>query len=76
MRTIKEILNKILWDENIKKENYELFYLDRKENKLIKIKTEDILKVEDNLLVTKNRLIPLHRIKKVYEKGELIWFRK
>ncbi len=75
MITIKELLNKIYWDKNLNKEDYEIYYLDRLKKKLIEIKIKDIVKVEDNTLVLENKTIPLHRIKKVTEKGKIIWQR-
>ena len=38
MISIKDLLNKIKWDNNEDPKDYSIFYLDRISNKLIKIK--------------------------------------
>ncbi len=79
MITIKELLNRIKWDRKLKPSEYSIFYYDRILDKLIEVKYNDILKIEDGFLEIKsdNKIIeiPLHRIKKVTRNGKLIWQR-
>mgnify|MGYP001601123489 CR=1 FL=1 len=77
MITIKELLNKIKWDKNLKQKDYSLFYLDRITNELKEIRYEDIKTIEDNFIVLADDTnIPLHRIKKVAKNNIIIWERK
>lgn len=75
MITIKQLIDKIKWDVNLKKENFDFFYLDREEGKLFKFNFNDIKKVYNNVLELEEKTIPLHRIKIVKEKGKTIWQR-
>jgi len=79
MQPIKDLLNKIKWDENLKKEEYVVSYLDSVEKKLIPLKFSDILRVEGSFMViekdSQETYIPLHRIKEVKEKEKLVWQR-
>lgn len=79
MIPIKDLLNKIKWDDKENPKDYTLFYYDRIENKLKEIKFLDIKEVSDNFLLTeinnKETNIPLHRIRKVKKKEEVVWQR-
>jgi len=80
METIRDLLNRIKWDKNLKPEEYSIFYLDRIQKKLIEIKYSDILKVESSFMILERDgeevEIPLHRIRKVKRNGKLVWERK
>ncbi len=77
MKPIKEILSKIKWDSKETPDDYEIFYLDFK--KLIPIKYTEIKRIEEGFFVIERNneetFIPLHRIKKVLKKGEVVWER-
>ncbi len=79
MQTIKDIINKIIWDKNLDKGEFSIFYLDRIENKKIEIEFNDIKRIEDNFIVIEKNdeevQIPLHRIREVRKKGKLFWSR-
>lgn len=76
MITIREFLNKIFWSAEEQKSDYVLIYLDLgelKELPLEKVKTIEkyFMIVEKNGEAT----IPLHRIRAVKKKGEIVWRR-
>ena len=79
MMYIKDLINKIKWDENYHDKKIYLEYLDRVSNKLIKIKYERILDIEDEFMILFvdqiKTYIPLHRIKKVWDGDRCIWNR-
>jgi len=78
MRII-DLLNKIKWDKNLNQEDFFVYYYDRIEKKSIKIKFNDIKKIEGNFIIiekdNKESNIPLHRIKQIKQKGNVIWQR-
>jgi uncharacterized protein (UPF0248 family) len=76
MLPIKDLLNRIRWDEKENPEDYEIAYTDRVLKKEIKIMFKDISRVEDEFMIVNEASIPLHRITKVYKKNKLIWERK
>lgn len=79
MITIRELLNKIRWDEQEDSSQYEIYYLDRVENILKKIYYEDIVELEglfmDLLIEDKLTSVPLHRIKVVKKDDIVVWKR-
>lgn len=79
MITIKELLNRIRWDPQEHPEEYALFYHDRIKDWLEEIAFAEIKRIEDNFMILfkegKEINIPLHRIRKVKKKGELVWER-
>ena len=79
MQSIFNLLNKIKWSKKENKNDYAIYYYDRicKNNKEIKFKD---IKEFDKLFITTNKNkkeinIPLHRIKIVKKKGNIIWTR-
>lgn len=76
---IKDLINKIKFDEREKGEDYVFFYYDRIEDKLKPIKFMEIKRTDGNFLVLERKgeevEIPMHRIKKVEKKGEVVWER-
>lgn len=76
MIPVKELLNKIRWDEKENPKDYEIVYMDRILQREIKIKFKNISKIEEGFMIIDEASIPLHRITKVYKKGKLIWERK
>jgi len=79
MTTIKQLLDRIKWDENMKPEQFAVYYLDRVKNKLVEIRYVDIKKIEGNyIIIEKNGEevnIPMHRIKRVTKAGFTFWKR-
>jgi len=77
MMHIKELLDKIKWDDREKPEEYSLLYLDF--GNLKEIKYTEIKKIEEGFMTVKvgdiDTQIPLHRIKVVMKKGKIIWQR-
>ncbi len=76
MITIKNLLNKIRWDEKENPEDYKIVYVDKVFKKEVKIMFTDISRIEDEFIIINEISIPLHRIIKVYKKDKLIWERK
>lgn len=74
MINIKEFLNKIKWSGKFKKEELTIGYLDRITNKIIKVDYKD-LEIKEDFIVLEDKEIPLHRIKEIRRKGEIIWKR-
>jgi uncharacterized protein (UPF0248 family) len=79
MMTIRELLNKIKWDKNLKPADYTLYYLDRISKTLKKAKYSDIIRTEGTFIIIslegKETNIPMHRIRRVEEKGKIVWER-
>ncbi|MBU4502143.1 MAG: DUF504 domain-containing protein [Nanoarchaeota archaeon] len=76
MQPIKDLINKIKWDEKENPKDYEIVYIDRILQQEVKIKFKNISKIEEGFMEIDEATIPLHRIVKVYKKGKLIWERK
>ena len=80
MQAIKSLLNQLKWDKKLDSSEFSFFYLDRISQKLIEIKYDNIKRIEDNIIVLERdgeeTFIPLHRIKQVKKKGELVWKRQ
>lgn len=79
MQTILNLLNKIKWDKREDKNEYKIYYYDRRNKKNIEIRFKDI-KDFDKLFIIANKNkkeinIPLHRIKIVKRNEEIIWKR-
>ncbi len=79
MIPIKDLLNKIKWDGSEHPEDYSIYYLDRIAEKLIKVDFNQINRIEGNFMVIDKHgeevEIPLHRIREVRKKGNVIWKR-
>ena len=79
MITISELMNKIRWDPNEDPDDYELAYIDRISGKLIMISYNDVERVDEGFMILvrdgDEKRIPLHRIRKVMKKGDVVWKR-
>jgi uncharacterized protein (UPF0248 family) len=79
MITIRELLNKIKWDQNLKPEDYTIYYLDRISKTLKKLKYSDIIRTEETFMIIdmngEETHIPLHRVRRVKEKNKVVWER-
>jgi len=77
MRPVQDVLNQIKWDKKLKPEDYTLEYLDF--GKIASIPYTAIKKIEGLfMIIDKNgeeTSIPLHRIRIIKQKGEVIWQR-
>ena len=71
---IKQFINKIKFDPREDPDDYVFVYRDF--GKESEIKFTDIKDIEGNFMVSKTAEIPLHRIRKVLKKGEIVWERK
>jgi uncharacterized protein (UPF0248 family) len=83
MQPVHELLNRIHWDPEFGKGEFELGFLDRLEGKIIRLPFREIVfapgehyffRYLDDEGVVHN--VPFHRIKEVYKNGELIWRRE
>ena len=80
MITIRQLMDKIEWDNREDPYDYTFYYYDRIEKKLLAFAWSEIVK-KDGLFVEVKigeiiSPIPLHRIKEVLKKGKLVWSRK
>ncbi|MFH1332499.1 MAG: DUF504 domain-containing protein [archaeon] len=76
MIPIRKLLDKIKWDSKEQKQDYEISYLDRITGEEIRVGYDRIKEYDNEFFELEGSSIPLHRIKKVYKKGKLIWERK
>jgi len=74
-RTEREALNRIKWDENLNPEEFEIFYLDRFEEKLKKLKFSE-MRIDGNFIIHEKSRIPMHRIRKIAHKGKVVWAKR
>jgi uncharacterized protein (UPF0248 family) len=78
MITIKDLINKIKWDKRENPEDYTLTFIDFRKEK--EISYAQIKRLEGNFMVLdsngKEVEVPLHRVRKVKKKGNIIWQRK
>jgi uncharacterized protein (UPF0248 family) len=80
MIPIKDLLDKLKWDERFDISEYTIFYHDRVTGKDVAIPCADILRIEDGFFVILRDegevRIPLHRIRLV-KKGRMnVWRRE
>lgn len=77
MKTAKEMLDKVRWDENENPEDYTIAYRDREE--LAEITYADIKRIEDEFMIVgvggRETSVPLHRIRQIRKRGEIVWRR-
>lgn len=83
MIPIHKLLNRIRWDSEFGKGNFEIGYYDRIEQKIHRVPFFEIIFEEGNhvtfqLLDASGELhtIPFHRVREVYKDGVLIWSRE
>ncbi|AIJ05162.1 hypothetical protein JH146_0312 [Methanocaldococcus bathoardescens] len=72
---LKEILNKIFWHPDYKKEDFEVIILHRGAEENKKIISLDDVELKGNYLVYFDTYIPLHRILEIRNKktGEILY---
>jgi len=82
MIPIKDLLNRIRWDREFGHGRFEIGYLDRRQDRIVKVPFASIqfppddhfsfqLENEFGEIVT----IPLHRVREVWKDGVIIWQR-
>ena len=83
MQPIHELLNRIHWDAEFGKGEFELWFLDRVEAQLIKLPLDEITFIPGDHYFFHyldeegaEHSVPFHRIKAVYKNGEVIWHRE
>ena len=75
----RDLINKILWDKNEDKEEYEVGIIDRFTKEIGFIPARNIQSMEGRFLLVRNEHgiteIPAHRLRKVKKKGKIVWAR-
>ncbi len=77
MKTAKEMLDKIKWDESEDAGAYTIYYKDFES--LSEVRYVDIKRIEVEFMIVivkdKETNVPLHRIKVIKKNGEVVWQR-
>lgn len=80
MISIKDLLNKLKWDDRFKEEEYTIYYHDRVKDEMIAVDCKDIKKIEGSFFIIEKDgeevMIPLHRIHKAMKGKMNVWRRK
>ena len=66
----KDVLYRILWDRKLNPGDYSLMYLD---SGILKQVSFPEIKLEGDFFLLGESLIPMHRIRRVLEKGAVVW---
>ena len=82
MIPIHELLNRIRWDPEFARGNFELGYYDRAENRIISVPLKEITFPTESpsafqLVDPEGQVhrVPFHRVREVYKDGQRIWHR-
>ncbi len=82
MIPIHELLNRIRWDPEFAKGNFELGYYDRRENRIILVPLKELTFPEESpsafqLVDPEGQVhrVPFHRVREVYKDAQRIWIR-
>ena len=82
MIAIHELLNRIRWDPEFAKGNFELGYYDRTENRIFLVPLKDLTFPEESpstfqLVDLEGRMhrVPFHRVREVFKDAQRIWHR-
>ena len=82
MIPIHELLNRIRWDPEFAKGNFELGYYDRAENRIILVPVKEVSFPTESpstfqLIDSEGQIhrIPFHRVREVYKNAQRIWHR-
>jgi uncharacterized protein (UPF0248 family) len=83
MIPIHELLNRIRWDPDFAKGNFELGYYDRAENRIILVPLKEVTFPTESpstfQLVDPQgeaHRVPFHRVRAVYKNAQRIWHRQ
>ncbi len=69
-RLEKDVLYRILWDKKLKAEDYSIQFMDQ--GKLQKASFLEI-KLDGDFFTLGDASIPMHRIRRILEKGKVVW---
>ncbi len=82
MTPIHELLNRVRWDPEFSKGDFQLGYYDRAEDRIIRVPLKELSFPEDSPLTfqltdLEGRVhrIPFHRVREVYKNSQRIWHR-
>jgi uncharacterized protein (UPF0248 family) len=82
MIPIHELLNRIRWDSEFAKGDFELGYYDRTENRIIMVPLKQVTFPTESpstfeLMDAEGQVhrVPLHRVREVYKDAQRIWRR-
>lgn len=68
----RDVLNRIRWDESLNPGDYSFTYADRFDYKENEVGVSDII-VEGDFFRHGESLIPLHRIRRIFCRGNVVW---
>jgi len=83
MKPVQDILNRIKWDREFGKGDFDIGYYDRVEDRILLVpfrkvqfpeENHFLFEIEDDEGVVHS--IPFHRVREIYKNGERIWHRK
>lgn len=78
---IQDLINRIHWDRDFARAEFDIVYLDREEGlvrlplRMISFQDEDHFFFHFTDDEGRTHSVPLHRVRKVFRNGELIWER-
>ena len=82
MIPIHELLNRIRWDPEFAKGNFELGYYDRAENRIILVPLKEVTFPTESPSTFQTvgpdgelHRVPFHRVREVYKDAQRIWHR-
>jgi uncharacterized protein (UPF0248 family) len=82
MQPIHELLNRIRWDKDFAQGEFEIEFIDHKQNSLQRLTMRSIGFMQGDHFFFyyldeegEEHAVPLHRIRSVYKDGERIWHR-
>ena len=82
MIPIHELLNRIRWDPEFAKGNFELGYYDRTENRIIHVPLKEVTFPPESpssfqLADAEGQIhrVPFHRVREVYKNSQRVWRR-
>jgi uncharacterized protein (UPF0248 family) len=79
MTTIKQLLDRIKWDNSFKPEDFRIYYWDNRTKKMMEVRYVDVKEFgSGTFTIDKNGAlveIPLHLIRKVTKAGFVFWAR-
>jgi len=82
MQPVHELINRIRWDPEFGKGDFELGFLDRFENEIVRVSLREVVFAPGDHFFFHytdvrgvSHSVPVHRIRDVYRNGERIWHR-
>jgi uncharacterized protein (UPF0248 family) len=77
MRPVQDVLNQIRWDKKLNAEDFVIEYVDF--GKLVSMPYSAVKRIEGLFMIVEKNgeevNIPLHRVRIVRQKGEIVWQR-